>query len=93
MARTTCLTPVELAAFQLGDLPETVLDDVAAHLETCDRCQEMLSSPSGSDLLLHAIRDPAQRDFVEMIKGAGERGAVSTSSIPIPSRHRRKSSP
>jgi WD40 repeat protein len=39
MPRAACLTPAELAALQLGDLPETVLDDVAGHLEVCAACE------------------------------------------------------
>jgi nitrogen-specific signal transduction histidine kinase/CheY-like chemotaxis protein len=36
---------------------------------------------SGSDFLLRGIQAPAQRNFVEMIKGAGERGAALTRQL------------
>src|SRR5262249_34999181 len=39
MPRTTCLTAAELAAFHLGDLPETDLLGLAGHLERCPRCE------------------------------------------------------
>jgi WD40 repeat protein len=37
--RTECLTSDELRAFHLGDLADTVLDDVADHLDRCPRCE------------------------------------------------------
>jgi WD40 repeat protein len=39
MARRDCLTPEELSAFHLGELPEPALRELAAHLETCPRCE------------------------------------------------------
>ncbi|HWG42526.1 MAG TPA: protein kinase [Gemmataceae bacterium] len=39
MPRQSCLTPEELTALHLGDLPETALDEVAAHLERCPHCE------------------------------------------------------
>jgi WD40 repeat protein len=39
MPRTTCLTAGELSAFHLGDLPESALEEMAAHLEGCPVCE------------------------------------------------------
>src|SRR5712692_9962938 len=39
MSRTECLTPAELTAFQAGDLPEALVDELAEHLEKCPRCE------------------------------------------------------
>src|SRR5262245_57247779 len=42
-----CLTPAELAAFHLGDLPEADLEELGEHLETCPRCEEAVRSLDG----------------------------------------------
>ncbi len=39
MTRSSCLTPEELKAFNLGDLSEEALEDLGAHLESCPRCE------------------------------------------------------
>jgi serine/threonine protein kinase len=39
MPRTACLTPDELKALQLGDLPESALEELIGHLEGCPRCE------------------------------------------------------
>ncbi|HEY7159330.1 MAG TPA: protein kinase [Gemmataceae bacterium] len=39
MIRDHCLTSEELTAFHLGDLPETTLEALAAHLENCPHCE------------------------------------------------------
>jgi WD40 repeat protein/tetratricopeptide (TPR) repeat protein len=49
--RTDCLTPDELRAFHLGDLADTVLDDVADHLDRCPRCEAAARA-------LDALTDP-----------------------------------
>jgi WD40 repeat protein/tRNA A-37 threonylcarbamoyl transferase component Bud32 len=56
MPRTACLTPAELAAFQLGDLPEDALDEVAAHLDVCPRCETAAQA-------LDALTDPGVTPF------------------------------
>ena len=40
MSRIECLTPDELTAFHLGDLPEHVLGELTEHLETSERLSE-----------------------------------------------------
>jgi WD40 repeat protein len=60
MPRTQCLTPEELAAFHLGDLPETDLLEMGAHLECCPRCEEAARAlDSLSDPTLAAYRQSA----------------------------------
>jgi WD40 repeat protein len=39
MSRTSCLTPEELAAFNLGELPPAQLEGLAAHMEACALCE------------------------------------------------------
>src|SRR5262249_19687441 len=65
MPRTTCLTAAELAAFHLGDLPETDLLELAGHLERCPRCEQEAQALDGlSDATLAAYRQSAQACFL-----------------------------
>jgi serine/threonine protein kinase len=41
MECTACPSEAELTAFHLGDLPAGAVDAVAAHLETCPRCEQI----------------------------------------------------
>jgi serine/threonine-protein kinase len=56
MNRSQCLSKEELAAFQLGDLPEEVLQKVAEHLEHCPRCQEAVQT-------LDDVSDPSLASY------------------------------
>jgi serine/threonine protein kinase len=58
MPRTECLTPAELTAFHLGDLPETRLDDIAEHLERCPHCEAAARALDG---LTDPQMDPYRR--------------------------------
>jgi WD40 repeat protein len=61
MPRTECLTAAELAAFHLGDLPETDLLELAGHLERCPRCEQEARALDGlSDATLAAYRQSAR---------------------------------
>jgi eukaryotic-like serine/threonine-protein kinase len=61
MPRTECLTAAELAAFQLGDLPEADLLELAGHLERCPPCDQAARALDGvADATLHAYRQSAQ---------------------------------
>jgi WD40 repeat protein/tRNA A-37 threonylcarbamoyl transferase component Bud32 len=51
MPRLNCLTPDELKAFNLGDLPEAALEELGSHLETCPRCEAAARA-------LDAVSDP-----------------------------------
>src|SRR5438128_235883 len=58
MPRIDCLTPDHLRAFTLGELPETVLDDVADHLDGCPRCEAAARAMDRvSDPMIVAVRD------------------------------------
>jgi WD40 repeat protein len=54
MPRTDCLTSEELNAFHLGDLPETALQELAGHLETCAHCE---AAARALDKLENAVAD------------------------------------
>jgi WD40 repeat protein len=63
MRRSHCLTPAELTAFNLGELPETVVDEVAEHLEQCPRCEGAARALDClSDPVIDGIRDSAAED-------------------------------
>ena len=58
MPRRNCLTPEELRAFNLGDLPEAVLEELGAHLETCPRCEAAARAlDAESDPVVAAYRE------------------------------------
>jgi WD40 repeat protein/tRNA A-37 threonylcarbamoyl transferase component Bud32 len=60
MPRLSCLTPEELKAFNLGDFPEAVLEELAAHLEKCPRCEAAARSLDAvSDPVVEAYRESA----------------------------------
>jgi tRNA A-37 threonylcarbamoyl transferase component Bud32 len=61
MPRTACLTDAELTAFQLGDLPEDVLDELTDHLDGCSRCEAAARSfDTLTDQRIAALRGTAQ---------------------------------
>jgi WD40 repeat protein len=60
MPRTACLTSDELHAFHLGDLPETLLDELGGHLEKCPHCEAAARALDGlSDPIVAAYRHSA----------------------------------
>jgi WD40 repeat protein/tRNA A-37 threonylcarbamoyl transferase component Bud32 len=60
MPRLSCLTPEELQAFNLGDLPDAVLEELGAHLETCPRCEAAARAlDTVSDPVVAAYRESA----------------------------------
>src|SRR5262249_21246302 len=57
MPAATCPSREQLLAFQLGDLPEPTLQDVAQHLETCSPCETLAQQLDGAlGGVLSAIR-------------------------------------
>jgi tRNA A-37 threonylcarbamoyl transferase component Bud32 len=55
-----CLTPDELSAFHAGELPETVLQEVANHLEGCPHCEAAARALDGqTDSVAAAYRKSA----------------------------------
>ncbi|HTU16810.1 MAG TPA: protein kinase [Gemmataceae bacterium] len=60
MARLSCLTPEELKAFHLGDLPEALLEELGEHLESCPRCEAAARALDAlSDPVVAAYRESA----------------------------------
>lgn len=60
MGTGDCLSPEMLEAFHFGRLPESVLEEVASHLETCPRCESLAGRfDKNVDSVLLAIRSPA----------------------------------
>ncbi|MGO9922560.1 MAG: protein kinase domain-containing protein [Isosphaeraceae bacterium] len=47
MPRSECLTPPELAAYHLGDLPDAELVEIGDHLEGCAHCQHEVQALDG----------------------------------------------
>jgi WD40 repeat protein len=61
MPRVACLTSDELNAFHLGELDESTLEEIGAHLEACARCEASARALDGlSDPLMTAFRRSAQ---------------------------------
>jgi WD40 repeat protein/tRNA A-37 threonylcarbamoyl transferase component Bud32 len=58
MPRRNCLTPEELKAFHLGDLPEAELEAFGAHLESCSHCETAART-------LDAVSDPVVAAYRE----------------------------
>jgi hypothetical protein len=60
MPRSACLTSEELNALHLGELPETALEQLAGHLETCAHCEAASRAlDSVSDAVVAAFRQSA----------------------------------
>ena len=56
MQSLACPSENHLRAFQLGDLPEAFLDEVAAHLERCQECETLAQQlDTECDRVLSAI--------------------------------------
>lgn len=56
-ACTICPTEMELSAFQMGDLSERRLEEVADHLESCSRCEALAQHlDTRVDPILAALR-------------------------------------
>jgi WD40 repeat protein/tRNA A-37 threonylcarbamoyl transferase component Bud32 len=74
MPRTACLTSEELRAFHLGDLPESVLEELGGHLEYCPRCEEAARVLDGvSDHVVAAYRRSALAGPLEALAVPPER--------------------
>src|SRR5215471_19264197 len=59
MGKSDCPTEQELAAFNLGDLPEASLEAISQHLESCPGCEAFLDSLDGrTDSAIAALRQP-----------------------------------
>jgi serine/threonine-protein kinase len=66
MPRASCPPSAELAAFQLGDLPDAELEEIADHVEVCAGCEAAVRELDGlADPMISTLR-----------RAAGEAGAV-----------------
>ncbi|HZZ81863.1 MAG TPA: protein kinase [Gemmataceae bacterium] len=72
MPRNECLTNAEIVAFNLGEMPETLLEAAADHLEQCARCEQAARQ-------LDSISD----DVVVNLRGGSARTATQS---PNPTR-------
>jgi serine/threonine protein kinase len=64
MSAADCPSAQLLQAFQLGNLPEPSLDEIADHLESCARCETLAQQlDSECDPIVAAIRRPAGTGF------------------------------
>jgi WD40 repeat protein len=72
-----CVPPDELSAFNLGDLPEPRLEQVAEHLEACPRCAATAQALDGvSDRFLQDMRAAGARGGPVEPDGPAPAGAV-----------------
>ena len=77
MAALSCPSPEQLRAFHLGDLPESSLDEIAAHLDLCPRCETLARQmDTHVDSILKAIRAP------ERAAHAHQAGAATAAPRP-----------
>ena len=59
MGTSDCPSEQELAAFNLGELPEADLEAISQHLESCPGCEAFLDSLDGrTDSAIAALRHP-----------------------------------
>ena len=59
MGTSDCPSEQELAAFNLGDLPEASLEAISRHLESCPSCGAFLDSLDGrTDSAIASLRYP-----------------------------------
>ncbi len=83
MLRDGCPTDQELIEFNLGDLTESRLDEVAHHLEKCSLCEARAERLDGAtDEILSALRrsacgDPAWAEWEKALASGTHSGASS----------------
>ncbi len=66
-----CPTDQTLRAFELGELAEPELEELAVHLETCPSCESRaIQLDQGTDSLLSALLNPTQRTPSQSLPGA-----------------------
>ena len=63
LSNIACPSPETLSAFLLGDLPETQLSEVAAHVSACAACEEQAGQlDPASDEIVECLRRLPNRD-------------------------------
>jgi serine/threonine-protein kinase len=84
MGNSHCPTEQELAAFNLGDLPEASLEAISQHLESCPNCEAFLDSLDGrTDSAIAALRYPGPaRDLGRIAALTAPRAAADLPAVP-----------
>ena len=84
MAGSDCPTEQELAAFNLGDLPEATLEAVSQHLESCPRCEAFLDGlDDRTDPAIAALRRPGPAKDLGRIEAlTAPRAAADLPAVP-----------
>jgi WD40 repeat protein len=84
IAGSDCPTQQELAAFNLGDLPEATLEAISQHLESCPGCEEFLDGLDGrTDSAISALRYPGPAKVLGRIGTlAAPRAAADLPAVP-----------
>jgi WD40 repeat protein len=78
MRGSDCPTQQDLAAFNLGDLPEATLEVISKHLEGCPACEAYLESlDDRTDPALSALRHPGPARDRGRSRALAPRGAVA----------------
>jgi WD40 repeat protein/serine/threonine protein kinase len=84
MGESDCPTEQELAAFNLGDLPEASLEAISQHLESCPGCEAFLDSLDGrTDSAIASLRYPGSaRDLGRIGALTASRAAADLPVVP-----------
>jgi WD40 repeat protein len=82
MTRLACPSPEVLSAFNLGELPEPALEEVADHMEQCPRCQATVEAlDRESDSVVTCLRSMSGADVAS---GSGTNPAPEPEPTPTP---------
>jgi WD40 repeat protein len=83
MGTSACPSEQELAAFNLGELPEAGLEGISRHLESCPRCEAFLDSLDGrTDSAIAALRHPGSaRDLARIHALTAPRSAADLPAV------------
>lgn len=85
MSAGNCPSEQLLQAFQLEDLPEPFLDEIAQHLESCARCESLAQRLDADfDSILAAIRQPGQHTRILPPILAGSLSAPDPGALSFP---------
>ncbi len=82
MSRLACPTRDELSAFHLGALTESLLEEIAEHLECCPACEALVDAlDRTSDPLVDSLKNLGDANFALPLQTT-----PSTPPLPLPSR-------
>ena len=84
MGKSDCPTEQELAAFNLGNMPEASLEAITGHLESCPRCEAFLDSlDDRTDSAIAALRHQGPAKGLRRIGAlTGRRAAAELPAVP-----------